>query len=86
MILRALIAFISGAAVELACVFWCANAAKGDARRTALWSMVIATSQLLGIGEGLTGFLVGASYVLGFGTGSYLGVLISKRRGRGGHP
>jgi hypothetical protein len=77
---RMLIAFLSGVVYEIGCVFWCTDAAGGNAHRTAAWSMLVATCQLAGIGEGLTGIEVGVCYVLGFGTGSYLGVLISKRK------
>lgn len=79
MILAIIIAFVSGAFYELGCVFWVHNSEKGHALRTAMWSMLCATCQVLGIGQSVTHMLAAPFFVLGYGFGSWLGVILAKR-------
>lgn len=80
MILSIIAAFISGALYELGCVFWVHNSEKGNAIRTAMWSMLCATCQVLGIGQSVTHMIAAPFFVLGYGFGSWLGVMLAKNK------
>lgn len=78
-ILACVVAFFSGAVYELGCVFWVHHAEKGDARRTAGWSMLCAACTVLGVGDSVEHHAAAPFFVLGYGVGSFVGVLIAKR-------
>lgn len=78
--LACLLAFTSGAVYELGCVFWVHHSEAGDAKRTAGWSMLCATCEVLGIGQSIASPIAAPFFVLGYGFGSWLGVRIAKRR------
>jgi hypothetical protein len=80
--LACLVAFFSGALYELGCVFWVHNAEKGNAGRTAGWSMICASCTVLGIGDSVEHHVAAPFFVLGYGAGSFVGVLIAKRKAR----
>lgn len=79
MIAACAVAFFSGAIYELGCVFWVHHAEQGRAGRTAMWSMLCATCEVAGIGQSVTHVVAAPFFVLGYGAGSFLGVLIAKR-------
>jgi hypothetical protein len=80
MIFAIITAFLSGALYELGCVFWVHHSEKGHAVRTAMWSMLCATCQVLGIGQSVTHMISAPFFVLGYGFGSWLGVILAKKQ------
>lgn len=77
--LLAALTFFSGAVFELACVFWVHHSERGQPGRTAMWSMVVATSNVFGIGESLHDVKYAPFFVAGYGVGSYVAVLWKTR-------
>lgn len=87
MIRECLVALASGAIIESLCVFWIHYVEKEVAAKPAAISMLVATAQLAGIGEGIRDWRVGACFVLGYGIGTYFAVKFksSWRRIEGAH-
>lgn len=82
MIRTALLAFIAGAVIESACVCWVHFSERGFALYTALCSMLIAVAQVSGLSEALLSKhkrLASATYVLGFGVGTFTTVYFKTR-------
>lgn len=80
MILRdCLIALVSGALVEGTSVIWVHYSERGNAAKTAMCSAVIATAQVLGIGESIRDARVAVLFVLGYSAGTYLAVAVKRR-------
>lgn len=73
-----IIAFVSGFAIETACVYWVHFSERNRALPTAFCSMVIGAAQVCGIGESIRDWRVGAAFVAGYGIGTYTAV---KRKG-----
>lgn len=79
MIAACCLAFIAGATIESACVFWVHFSEREQALRTALCSMLIAIAQVTGFGEALLSnhrWIASAAYVLGFGVGTFTSVRV----------
>lgn len=75
MIRSCLVAFASSAVVDLFMARWVVSVAANDALGAAVLSMGMATCLLTGITEVLGhGLIVEASWVLGYGVGSYAAV------------
>lgn len=70
----ALLAFVSGFAIETACVYWVHFSERNRALPTALCSMIIGAAQVCGIGESIRDWRVGACFVAGYGIGTYSAV------------
>lgn len=70
----ALLAFASGFVIEMACVYWVHFSERNRALPTALCSMLIGGAQVLGIGESIQDWRVGAAFVLGYGCGTFTAV------------
>lgn len=75
-----LLAFFSGAIYELCCVWWVHYSEQGKPIQTGIWSMVAATCQVLGIGQSVIHLYAAPFFVLGYGAGSYLGVIWAKHQ------
>lgn len=71
---RCLLTFASGAIVEGVCAKWVQAVADKRAVKAGVMSMVWAVALLAGIGEALQYGWPGATWVLGYGVGSYLAV------------
>lgn len=80
MILSALLTFASGAAIEIACVFWVHYSERGAALKTGVASMVIGTAQCLGIGEYVRDWRLAPFFVLGYGVGTAAAVRFKSAR------
>jgi len=72
--------FIFGAVFEGACVFWMHFLNENKPIKAALFSMLIATSQLVGIVASVKTLIVAPFFVLGYGAGTY-GAAIIKIKG-----
>lgn len=80
--LLALIAFCTGFAIEVACVYWVHFSERGQAWATARCSVVIGFSQHVGIGDA-HGTLCAFTYAAGMGAGTYIGVRLKEsKRGK----
>lgn len=79
-VLACLIAFASGTFYELSCVFWVHNSEQGRPGKTAMWSMLLATCEVAGIGGSVKYHIAAPFFVIGYGLGSYLGVRFAKRK------
>ncbi len=79
-VLACIAAFISGAIFELGCVFWVHNSEAGNPKKTAMWSMLNATCEVVGIGESIRNPAVAPFFIAGYGFGSWLGVRMAKRQ------
>lgn len=73
-ILQGLVTFASGAAYEYGCVFWVHCAEAGKPAKAAVWSMLLATVTLVGVGESLRDLRYAPLYVLGYGAGTFAAV------------
>ena len=69
-----LITFLSGFLIECACVFWVHYSERGLAAKTAFFSMIVGTAQVLGIGESIRDPWCGVAFVAGYGAGTFLTV------------
>jgi hypothetical protein len=74
------IAFASGFLIECACVFWVHYSERGAPAKTAFFSMIVGSAQVLGIGESIRDPWASGAFVLGYGTGTYITVRFLKRR------
>jgi hypothetical protein len=74
MMAAALLALASGFAIETACVYWVHYSERNRALPTSLCSMLIGAAQVLGIGESIKDWRLGALFVLGYGLGTYTAV------------
>lgn len=74
MILLCLITFLTGAIFEAACVGWTHYSEKGKALQSALFSMIVATSNVLGLGESIKDWRVAPFFVLGYAAGTFVAV------------
>lgn len=79
-ILPFILVFFSGAIYELACVFWVHFSEKGKPYHTAVWSMIVAGCQIVGIGESIKDMKVAPFFIIGYGVGSFIGVHLNKNR------
>ena len=77
-ILLPLLAFATGFAIEVACVYWVHFSERGLAWKTARCSIVIGFSQHVGIGD-THGTVCACTYAAGMGAGTYLGVKLKER-------
>lgn len=74
-----LLTFACGAAYECGCVFW-VHYAERDRRLPAVaWSCFNAAVTVIGVESFLKGLPMAVAYVMGFGTGTYLAMLIKRR-------
>lgn len=80
MLTEGLSALAAGFAIETACVYWVHFSERGRALPTALCSMIIGAAQVLGIGESIRDWHVGACFVLGYGAGTFTAVRLKSRR------
>lgn len=78
-LLGCLIAFVTGAAFEIGCVFWVYYSEKNKAATASLWSMVNASMSVFGIESFLKSKLLALCYVLGYGFGTFWAVKIKQR-------
>ena len=78
MISKCLITFASGTIVEGICALWVKAVADKKALKSGIMSIIWATALRIGIGEALHGFWPAATWVLGYGVGSYIAVKLSK--------
>lgn len=72
-----LIAFVSGAVFEGVAVVWATSSTQGKAARAAACSMLQAAALVMGVGE-VHGALARVAFVVGFGVGSFLGVVATR--------
>ena len=79
-VLHAILALVAGAFYESCCVMWVRCSTKGRAALSGLFSMLAATTQLIGIGEAIYNVRTAPFFIVGYGLGSYLAVKISKRK------
>lgn len=69
------IAFVGGAAYEIACVYWAHFSERGRAIPTAFAAMFCAASQVAGIGESVHNFTAAPFFVVGYGVGAWIAVM-----------
>lgn len=75
----ALLAFVSGAAYEAACVGWVHYSERGKAGITSVFSMLAATAEVAGVLDSVHDMRVAPFFVLGYGVGTYLAVKLKSR-------
>jgi hypothetical protein len=80
LVIEILMTFTAGFVIETACVYWVHFSERNRAVPTALCSMAIGLAQVLGIGESVHDWRMGAPFVLGYGVGTYTAV---RRKARG---
>lgn len=80
LLLPAALTFASGFVIETACVYWVHFSERDCALETALCSMVIGAAQVLGIGESIHDWRMGAPFVLGYGVGTFTAVRRKAKR------
>ncbi len=74
------ITFVSGFAIEAACVFWVHHSERGEAGKTAFFSSIVGMAQVLGIGESIRDPWSGIAFVAGYASGTYLTVRFLKKK------
>jgi len=72
--------FVSGFLIECSCVFWVHYSERRQPAKTAFFSMIVGTAQVLGIGESIRDPWSGIAFVVGYGAGTYLTVRYLKTR------
>lgn len=80
-VLHCILALMAGAFYESCCVMWAHYSTK-ESRPilSGLFSMLSATTQLIGIGEAIHDVKTAPFFILGYGIGSYLAVKIKERK------
>ena len=81
MLYLGLLVFVCGAFYEASCVGFVHYSEEGSPARTAAMSMLAGLAQVTGIFESVSDWRVAPFFVLGLGTGAYLGVR-AKQRGK----
>lgn len=71
-------AFIGGAIYEAGCVGWVHYSERKRPFITALFSMLCATAQVLGIGVSVNSVIAAPFFIIGYGVGTYIAVKIKK--------
>lgn len=79
--LSLLIALISGALFEFGCVYWVHYSERSQAFKASIWSMIVATTTVVGIGESIKDKRVAIAYIIGYGIGTYLAITFKPNRG-----
>ncbi len=79
LLLACLTTFLCGALYEAGCVYWVHFAESGKPIATAICSMVVASAQVLGIGESVHDVRTAAPFIAGYGVGTYLAVVLKSR-------
>lgn len=77
--LECLLAFISGAVYEAARALWVHFTERGHPFRAALFSMVVATCQIVGISEALYIHSAALCFIFGYGVGSFTATTVKAR-------
>lgn len=76
--LLAIVTFVSGAAYEATCVFWVHYSEKGSLKTT-VFSMLAATAEVAGIGASVHDWHLAPFFIVGYGTGTALAVIVKRR-------
>ena len=79
MIWALLLTFACGAAYECCCVFWVAHAETNKAGNAVVWSMLAALVTCIGVEQFLRGPYFVATYVLGYGFGTWAAIKVKAR-------
>jgi hypothetical protein len=79
MILTCLLVFISGFLFESGCVFWVHFTERNKIVKATLVSMFCATCQIAGIGESLHDLRTAPFFILGFGGGTFVSIIIKNK-------
>lgn len=79
-----LLVFVCGAFYEAMCVGFVDNTAQSRPGPTSLMSMLAGSAEVTGIFNSVRDWHVAPLYVLGLGTGAYIGVSLKRRRERAG--
>ena len=75
-----ILVFVVGLIYEGASVFWVHNSERENAKHTAFFSMVKSTCAVIGFTVAVRDWHYAPLFILGYGVGGYLGVIISKRK------
>lgn len=76
--LLCLLVFISGFLYEAGCVFWVHCTERGYIIWASLLSMLVAICQVVGIGESIHDLHTAPFFILGYGAGTAISVLIKR--------
>lgn len=79
-LLDCLLALLSGAAYEACSVGFVYFTTRRVPWQTAMISALQATAQVVGIGEAVHDWRTAPFFVLGYATGSFIAILVTKRR------
>ena len=71
LILYAILTFLAGFIVEASCVFWVHYHEKNKANQVGLFSLIVCTCQVLGIGESIHNRYMCVLYIIGYSLGGY---------------
>lgn len=79
MLLLCLLTFLTGAIFEAACVGWTHFAEKGKALQSSFFAVVIAISNIIGLGESIKDLRIAPFFVLGYGFGTFMAVKLKTK-------
>lgn len=77
-LIPALLALVSGFAVDVLAVLWTRAVTRHQVGKAACWSMLLGTAQVLGIGAAVRDIWLAPFFVIGYGAGSFVALWISK--------
>lgn len=72
--IAALLTFLAGMIVEGVCVLWVYSVERRHLFSASMYSMIFATTSVLGLGAAIKEWKCGAGYVLGYGAGTAIAV------------
>jgi hypothetical protein len=78
-----LLVFVCGAFYEASCVGFVGGAQKSQPGATSLMSMLAGSAEITGVFSSVRDWRVAPFYILGLGTGAYIGVSMKRRQERG---
>lgn len=76
MLLLCLLTFLTGAIFEAACVGWVHFSEKGKSLQSALFAVIIASSNIFGLGESIKDWRIAPFFILGYAFGTFMAVEI----------
>jgi hypothetical protein len=80
-LVRVVLTFLSGAAVEATAVFWVHYSSHGQAFAAGAFSMLQAMAMVFGIGESVRDRYAAPAFVLGYGAGTAVAVALAHGTG-----
>lgn len=82
MVLICFLTFLFGAIFQAACVGWTHFSQKGQTLPSSLFSIIIATSNVFGLGESIKDWHTAPFFIMGYAVGTFIAVSMKSKKSR----